>query len=232
MAYNRFSAAFGGVVALYPGTAAADYGGQATIEEAIDRAVDQVAQALPEAVYRALVSPDLERVLTRATAGQTVLPAVARLPIKTGTLHLWRGSPAAFQNRPLLAWESGSGLVERPAADFAPNLASGVITLTTALAADEQVFVSYEADTASVSFVAPSLARMAVRGAAAELGARLYSESNQEWKLVDEYRQAFLQDLEALRSGALVPDEVRAAAYWSEPTPRSGLVGSVRLLRG
>lgn len=232
MAYNRFGAAYASVVALYPGTDAADYGGQTTIEEALDRAVDRVAQALPEQLYRALTAPDLERVTARATAGQTVLTAVARLPVLTGTLHLWRGQPSDFQDRPVKSTEYGDGRMEEAASTFAIVLATGVITLASGLNADDQVFVSYDADTTAATFTAPSLARMAVRGAAAELGARLYSESNQEWKLVDKYEQAFFDDLEALRAGNLVPDEIRARVYWSEPTPRSSQVGSVALRRG
>lgn len=232
MAYNRFGALFGSVVSLYPGSDAADYGGQTAIEEAIDRAVDQVAQALPERIWRALCQPEMERLVGRASAGQTTLPAVARLPVVAGSVHLWHGFPDQFESRPLLSYESGPGVYEVAASAFLLVPATGVISLTNGLQSDEQVFVSYEADTASSSFSAPSLARMVVRGAAAELGARLYSEANQEWKLVDEYRQAFLRDLEALRSGDLVPDEVRARAYWSEPAPRSGGVSSVRLCRG
>lgn len=232
MPYNRFGAVYGSIVALYPGTDAADYGGQATIEEALDRAVDQVAQAMPEQVYRALATPDFERIVARATAGQTVLPAVARLPVIAGTMHLWRGQPSDFLGRPVLLTEFGDGLAEQASSAFTLVAATGVVTLASGLILNDQVFVSYEADTSSGSFTAPSLGRLAVRGAAAELGSRLYSESNQEWKLVDAYRQAFLTDLEALRTGALIPDEIRARVYWSEPTPRSSQVGSVVLHRG
>ena len=233
MAYNRFGAVFSSVVSLDPGTAIGDYGTQANVEEAIDRAVDLIAQAMPETVFMAITNPQLERVVMRATAGQVTTSAVRMKPVISGTMHAWRGQPCQFVRRPSLLTDAmTTGQIEMDVADYSVTTATGVLTMVTPLNVNDVVYVSYMADTDSASFSLPSLARLAVRGAAAELGARLYSEANQEWKLVEEYRVGFQDALEALLAGKLIPDEIRSAAYWHELAPASGTVGSVLLFRG
>jgi hypothetical protein len=233
MAYNRFGAVYTSVVSLYPGTAVGDYGTQANVEEAIDRAVDLIAQAMPETVFMAITNPQLERVVSRATAGQTTTSAVRMKPVIAGTVHAWRGQPSQFVRRPSYLTDAiFTGQVEMDVADYSVTNATGVLTMVTPLNVNDAVYVSYMADTDSASFSLPSLARLAVRGAAAELGARLYSEANQEWKLVEEYRTGFQNALDALLEGKLIPDEIRLASYWHELAPASGTVGSVLLFRG
>lgn len=235
MAYNRFGALYTAPIALYPGTALADFGTQAVVEEAIDRAVDRIANAMSEEVYSQLTEPRLELVVRRGTAGQTTA-TLGLIPVVSGSLHLWSGQPRTFQTEPqqttdLRRSDDLSTAVEMASALFSVVLATGVVTFP-ALLANDQVYASYQADTASASYSIPSLARLAVRGAAAELGARLYTESNQEWGLVARYREDFEDTLDRLAAGKWVPDELRALRWWDEVAPASSTAGSVRLGRG
>lgn len=231
MGYNRFGAAFSSVVALYPGSVVSDFGGQTTVEEAIDRAVDRVANALTEDVYGQLTEPDLELVVRRATAGQTSA-TLGLYPVVSGSVHVWVGQPVTFQNRPRL--ETDPVTEDVRATEISSSLfsvvdATGALTLP-ALVANDQVYASYRVDPASLSV--PSLARICIRGAAAELGARLYTEGNQEWALVTRYREDFEAALDGLSGGTVIPDELRAMRWWAEVKPAGFTGGSVRLGRG
>lgn len=233
MGYNRFGAIYTSVIDKYPQTVIGDYGSQANVEEAIDRAVDQIANALTPAHYRALTQPELEMVVVRATAGQTSA-TLGLKPVVAGSVHLWRGQPSSFLAKPALATDdyAGDSLTETDAALFSVVALTGVVTLSSGLAVNDQVYATYVVDVAAATFSMPSLARLACRGAAAELGMRLYGEQQQEWQLVETYRKGFADDLDALRSGELVPDEIRAMRFWQEVERSSRAGGSVSLPRG
>ncbi len=231
MAYNRFGALHTSVVSLYPDSVAADFGGQTIIEESIDRAVDRIVNALTPGSYKALTEPDLELVVRRATAGLTSA-TLGLKPIVSGSLHLWTGQPTMFNVKPVRLTDfSGGGITELAAASFSVVLATGVVA-TPALVVEDQVYASYQVDTGHASFSVPSLARLAVRGAAAEVGDKLFSEANQEWALVERYRDSFDADLAAFKDGTMVPDELRAMRWWSEVDRSGPGLTSVRLFRG
>lgn len=240
MALNRFGAVYTSVASLYPQTAVADYGGQTPIEEALDRSSDQIANALTPLMYQQITEPDLEMIVRRAAAGQTSATLSIK-PIISGSLHVWTGQPALFQERPLQSTEfyevggqpTGSlagGQFELPSTSYSVNVTTGVVTLASPLAANDVVYATYQVDTSTLSLA--SLARIAVRGAAAELGARLYTQSTQEWALVSAYRDAFASDLAALKDGTMVPEELRNLRWWAEVERTSNRVGSIRLYRG
>ena len=234
MAFNRFGAVFTSVIALYPGTAAADYGGQATIEEAIDRAVDRILAAMPEVIHNQIASPELILVVQRATAGQTTT-TLQLLPGISGTGRVWVGQPSQFQERPQQspALFQDVGQVELATSAYSINYASGLVTLTTPMAANDQLYATYDVDATNASFAAASLARMAVRGAASELGSRLYSEANQEWLLVDKYENSFKESIDALSDGTWIPEELRFLKWWKEAERTTvGGAASIRLPRG
>lgn len=234
MAFNRFGAVFSSVIALYPGTAAADYGGQVTIEEAIDRAVDRILAAMPEMVHNQLANPELVLVVQRATAGQTTA-TLPLLPGISGTGRIWVGQPNQFQERPQQnpAKFQDTGRIELDPSQYSINYTSGLVTLTTAMSANDQLYASYDVDATNASYTAASLARMAVRGAASELGSRLYSEANQEWLLVDKYENSFKESLESLGDASWVPEELRYLKWWKEiDRVTAGGASSIRLPRG
>jgi len=232
MSFNRFGAAYTDALPLYPNTVAADFGGQAAIEGAIDRAVDLILGSLTQNAYQALTAPELVRVVARATAGQTVAGAPRFVPAVANSAHVWVGYATEFFERPRRIYDRGEGLVELNADRFTFTASTGVVTLGTALAADQQVYLSYQVDVSNASFSVPSLARLAILGAAAELGARLYTQASQQWALVEEYKDAYADALTRLRSGDLVPEEIRLEAYWSEVERSGPQGGSVDLLRG
>jgi hypothetical protein len=64
------------------------------------------------------------------------------------------------------------------------------------------------------------------------LGGKIYARATDEWALVDEYRTRFTDELDRLRSGSSIPDEIRLEAYWQEVERTSNAVASVPLLRG
>jgi hypothetical protein len=246
MGYNRFGAVYTDVIALYTGTVVGDFGTQQIIEAAIDEAVDMVAGALAPTSYAAITDPTLEQVVTRATAGQTTCQ-LGITPVITSQVHVWSGQPILFQIRPRLLTESiasyagGLGLgnagqimgpqVELDASQFSVNSA-GLVTLNRAMSANDVVYATYRADTTNASYAFPSLARIAVRGAAAELGARLYTDGTQSWDLVKRYAEQFSMALENLRAGTLIPDEIRLMRWFSEVERASNQGGSIRISRG
>lgn len=234
MAFNRFGAVFTSVVTLYPGSAAADFGGQVTIEEAIDRAVDRILAATPQMVHDQLASPDLILLVQRATAGQTAA-TFPLLPGIAGTGRIWVNQPSLFQERPqqFPAKFQDIGRIELDPTLYSINYTTGVVTLNNGMVANDQMYGTYDVDVTNASYLAPSLARMAVRGAASELGSRLYSEANQEWLLVDKYEKSFSESLENLSDGSWIPEELRFLKWWKEVERNTvGGASSLRLQRG
>jgi hypothetical protein len=175
--------------------------------------------------------------VTKATSGQLTfsVPFDAAL---SGTVHVWTGYPAELTYpKPVMEYEmrtGPSGRMELPVEDWTINYSTGLVTLGTALESQMQALISYETDVESANFAIESLARLAARGAAAEVGARLFSEGTQEWLLVTKYAEGFDADLKALQEGRLIPEEVRRLRFWSEVAPAGGAgaqAGSVRFGR-
>ncbi len=242
MALNRFGAVYTSVVSLYPGTQTSDFATQAIIEEALDWASDALADALSPEIYGQLTEPEMQIVVRRATSGQTT-GTVWLLPMVTGETHVWVGQPSQFVTKPTLYTDyqanqfsdwagSGTSAIELASTAFSVNASTGVITLVTPMQTDDMLVVSYRVDTASASYSIPSMARLAVRGAAAEMGSRLYTEANQEWALVAAYRKEFEDAIAGFRDNSMVPPEMRAAKFWNEPEPLTSQGGTVRLYRG
>lgn len=247
MGYNRFGAVYTDIVALYPGSVAADFGGQTTIEAALDMAVDMVAGSLSSQAFVAITEPTFLMAVRCASQGQTTftLPLV---PIISGSFHLWAASPRLFQIRPRLlndaqpiqgdtqVYSGGYGIaapqLEKDRSTYTVNLTTGLVTLNTALNLDDQVFMSYQLDTSAATYALPSLARLAIRGAAAELGARIYSDGQQEWGLVTRYTDTWNNSIKALRASELIPDEIRFLRWWSEIDRASPQGGGIRFSRG
>ena len=231
MSMNRFGAVYTAVPSLYQGSVAADFGGQTVIETAMDRAVDAIVASMPERIFQQVQEIDLEQVVRRGVAGTTVLPATSMKPLVFGSVRVWRGDRLEFDIRPSVG-SSSNGIPDISASLFSVVLATGVVTLIDPLANEEVVYVSAEVDTENAAYSVPSIARMVAVGAAGQLGEVLYSEGNQEWRLVEMYRTAFDDYLKGLQAGSVIPDEVRRGRYWSSPAPLSGISGSVELIRG
>ena len=246
--YNRFGKVFSDVSGLYPGTVTADYdaggaNGQVQIEGALDRAVFEVAASLGEDVYNAITGVDAEKVTAYATAGQTSFQ-LGMVPIVAGSLHLWLypllpppgagglygssyGVSDVYYRPPTL------GYFELPSTQYSVNATSGLITYTgPAVSVGATLYASYTVDTDNAAFASPMLGQIAMLGAAAELGERLYSQGTQEWALVTQYRERFKALLLQLQEGLLIPDEVRRLDHYTPVEPLDGSVMSVRLFRG
>ena len=253
--YNQFGTTYASVVSLYPGTVLADYPDQPAVDAALNRSVREVASSLNQNSFRNLTEPDLELVERRASAGQTTvtlgLNAVTAnsWPLVANKTHIWVGPPQAFAARPVLATDPfaqpfGSGyqtagyslmgpLVELASSQFSVAVATGVITLTTALTVYQLVYASYTVDVNVAAYSVPSLAEIAVLGAGAELGARLYTSATQEWALVVDYKTRYTAWLDRMVKGEWVPDELRFMRWWKE-VERVDVAApsSVRMYRG
>jgi len=246
--FSRFGATHTQVSALYPGSVTADYdaggtAGQTVIEAVMDRVTREVAAAMSPEVYRQMTQVDAEEVVRYATASQTTA-TLGLTPITAGTVHLWiypgEISPVAYSSgtssdayfqKPVKGWN------EIASSSYSVTAATGAIVLTGSaiLALGQKLYATYDVDVDSASFSMPSVADLVVLGAAAELGGRLYSESTQEWKLVQEYRSSYSSEngfLASARAGTWIPDELRKLNYYSEVERSSQEVMSVRLRRG
>lgn len=228
---NRFGAVYTDVPPLYQGSVVDDYGGQAVIETALDRATDAIVASCSETIFTQLSGMDLLQIVRRGVAGVTVLPAPPILPLVEGSVRVWRGDSSQFQVRPA-AGGTGPGLPDLPSSLFSVDHASGVVTLVDALVDDELVYLSAEVNTDSAGYSVPSIARQVAIGAAGQLGEVLYSEGTQEWRLVEAYRQTFSDYLAGLRAGTIVPSEVRKARFFAEVSPSGSRGGSIELVRG
>lgn len=232
-AYNYFGATSARLLALYPSTAAADFGGSPAILDALARISREVSGAFTNEVYRCLAETvELELVEDYAADGQTTV-TLGLLPIVTGSVHLWRfGQLDELSRRPVLGQDELTATV---------NTSTGVATLTTALSLGDKVFATYEINPEDATFSWPSVADVVLLGAAAELGARIYSQADQVWALVSEYQDRYrgkyvVQEggVQARsRAGTWVPDELRTLRWWTEierSQPEGG-IGSVRRYR-
>lgn len=232
--YNRFGSTAVQLVAMFPGTAAADLGGNTEIETVLDRIAREVAGALSPLAYGVLAEEAaLEMVEDYASAGQTSV-TLGLVPVITGTARLW-SLPQDTNDKP----KKGYGQLTVSAV----NLTTGVVTLSSALSAGDRVFATYDLDCESASFSWPSVADAVLYGAAAVMGARLYTAGDgQEWALVNDYRAKYAgrvggtvgEDgvLRLSREGRWQPDELRTLRWWTEIDTEAGQIGSFLLPRG
>ena len=238
--WNNFGALPAEVVALYPSTVLADYDETApttVLEDALARAADRIVNSFPERTYKAIAQPEMVYAIAKATEGQSTFTIPFGAAV-SGTVHVWTGYPAELSYpKPVLQYEmrqGPSGRIELDSTKWSIDYTSGVASLGTSLDAMMQALVSYDTDVNAATFGIASLARLAARGAAAEVGARLFSEGSQEWLLVTKYAEGFDADLKALLEGRLVPEEIRRLRFWSEVAPSGGQgaqAGSVRFGR-
>ncbi len=257
--FNKFGATASDVVAMYPGTILADYdgggtAGEAIIEGVLDRIAREVASAMSPEVYKQITEVDCQEVVKYATANQTSF-TLGIAPIVAGSVHLWIYPPiASLELRQYgLNDYSGSmcsdeyfrkpvlGYGEVATTDYSVAASTGVVSYTgPALGTGCRVYASYNTDITADTFALPSVSDIVLLGAASELGARLFSEGTQEWKLVDEYRSRYRGAFDASDSGVMkralsgewLPDELRALTYFVELDRKSEQVSSVRTYRG
>lgn len=241
VSYNRFGAAFADVIALYPGTQASDYGtasgvanataGQAAIEAALDYYSRLAANALSSAHYAQITAPQAELIDDCTTAGQTSFE-LGIYPVVTGSVHLFRFSSWPG-HMPAPVYGNGLGHGEIETDNFSVTDSTGAINYTgpDTFLAGEMVFASYKVDTANASFSLPAMADVVIRGAASELGSRLYTQGTSEWLLVEKYQSAWDSFLEANKSGQWIDDTLRNLRWWDEAEKQGG-ISSIRIARG
>jgi hypothetical protein len=254
--YNRWGAVEAAVLRAFATggytPAAADFGGSDAIADELDEAADAVAQAMPLALLDRLQHPELERIVSRAAAGQTVCTLGAG-PVVAGTVHIWTGSPTAFASKPVLLldpWRRSGplGVVYNPGAQATPSgpvvelaetgfTMSGTdgrtVTLAAPLNRSDLVFASYDVNTTDAAFIVASVADMVAKGAAAMLGAKVFPQATSEWAYVSRLGEEWASYLAELAAGRLVPAELRVRQWWQEPDKtQEGSWGSVRRLRG
>lgn len=249
-AFNNFGATEAALLRVFAvggyTATAADLGGSTAIADELENAANQVIQSIPLQQLNALHRPEFVVIEARAAAGQTTA-TLPLLPAVSGKTHIWRGQPGAFVSIPVYTTDpwgearmgyTGIGgqpgsQVEIPEADFSVVLATGVVTLATALARNDMVLASYEVDVESGSFSVASIAGMIEQGAAAALGAKVYTQTQSEWQYIAGLRDGWLKYLEDLSAGNLVPSELRALRWWKPPEKtQEGGISSVRRYRG
>ncbi len=256
--FNKFGAVANDVVAMYPGTILADYdaggtGGQAVIDSVLDRIAREVASAMSPVAYKQITEVDCQEVVKYATAAQSSF-TLGIAPVVSGSVHIWvypslaslelrtygaqsdlyQMSYDEYYRKPVLGWG------EVALSDYSVTASTGIVSYVgPALGVGARVYATYNTDITADTFALPSVADIVLLGTAAELGARLYSEGSQEWKLVDEYRSRYRGAFDASDSGVMkralsgewIPDELRALTYFEELDRKSEQVASVRIYR-
>ncbi len=247
--YNYFGATTAGVVDNFTvgdyTPTVAEFGGTAVVQSALASATWEVEQALPPIVFQQLTEPDLQLVERRATAGQTTV-TLGFIPVIAGKVHIWVGQPGVFIQRPSLAtdgWAINNGMSqgqpvsylaqsELDSARFSVNATTGVVTLTTALTANDYVFASYQVDVDAAAYSVPSLANIIESGAAAEVGSKVYPRAGSSWELVQTYADQYARAIEALNKGNWVPSELRLMRWFQEvEKAQDNRISSTRLYR-
>lgn len=255
MIFNRFGAIYDSVLLKFKlagyDPAADDFGGILAIEAELDDAVRAIVQAMPVRVRDSLTLPELMMVEARASAGQTAF-TLKIIPTITGKAHVWVGPPQAFTEKPILQtdpWNRNNGfmlsngvfnnatppgaIVELPEDKFSIVAATGVGTLVDACNRNDQIYVSYQVSQDAVTFSIPSLADLAITGAAAMLGSKVYPQASSQWDYVAKLMEAWASGIEGLMKGEWVPAEIRTIQWWQAPEPNAadGRLGSVRKFR-
>lgn len=232
--YNYFGATEAQLLAMYPGAVVADFGAAGSAAAVLARIAREVSAAFTVEVYRCLAEVvQLEMIEDYAAAGQTTV-TLGLLPIVTGTVHIWvRSQGDDLSTKPVLG--AGEATVS------SVNLATGAVVLSSALALGDKVFATYEINAEDSAFSWPSVADVVLLGAAAEMGARLYTQADQAWALVTEYQGRYRGTYVVTeggaqarsRTGTWIPDELRTLRWWEEierSQPEGG-IGSVRRYR-
>lgn len=213
---------------------AAELGGASVVTAAIDDAVTQIIQAMPEEVFKQLTQVDLQFLELRATEGQTAIPATTLKPLQSGKTYVWKGQPRYFKERPYKSTdlvpdsEFNDPSIYRPLSeltegtDYTINTTTGVITFTSGLAKNDQVVASYMPNTDDAAYVIPSLKGVAADGAAYLLGSRLFSRESTQWRYIDTLQEEFTKKLEALQAKEWIPPELRLMTFWKEVEPAGG----------
>lgn len=235
--------AFGGYTPL-----ATDFGGSSAITDALQGAEDEVIQAMGADLWRNVTDPELELIETRGTLGQTTAQ-LGITPILTKYVWVWRGQPAVFQrDRPMKQTDrqidqqaSYGPMVPAsplygPQYDLSPTQfsvnAAGLVTVTTVLQANEQIFASYRVDTTNASFSMESIAQLVATIAAAALGAKVYPREDSTWAYVEKMKEESDDLLDQLNKGLWTPSEIRLLRWW-KPVEKAqeNTIGSVRRWR-
>jgi hypothetical protein len=233
--FNAFGATTTALIALFPGTVAADFGGTSAIQAVLDRIAREVAGALAPKAYHALAEQvELEMVEDYAADGQTAF-TLGLTPSIAGTLHMWRfGRDAILRTKPRMGWSEMTVTSH--------TVATGAVVVSDTLVVGDKVFATYEIDPEAAAFSWPSVADAVLMGAAAELGSRLYTAAEQQsWALVMAYQAKYAGSVGSIgddgvlrlaRAGRWMPDELRTLRFWTEIDVAGASVGSIDLLRG
>ena len=253
--FNCFGATVAGVLLKYTtgsySPIADDFGGTAAIQDILAHNEGRILDALPPRIFQCLARPDLLKAVTRAALGQLqfTLPAIFR-PLVSGTLHLWRGYPSNFQDRPKLRTDPNyadsygnsktngdfgaryTPQIEMNADSFLVDNASGIVTLLDPLYYDWQVYASFEVDTNNASYGVPSIAHILEDATAGDIGAKIYSRGTDQWQLVSKFNDDFADALDGLSNGSRVPPEIRTLQWWQEvEKAQENRIGSTRAYR-
>ncbi len=235
--FNRFGAAYTGVIALYNGVVVSDFGrnvstgapdatvGQANIEAALDRATRCIANSLSPDAFRTITEPDLELIVRRGTAGQTTAQ-LGVFPIVASSLRLWQVIQGAILpprdiHKPQQFYDPQTGsLLITPTiiTSYTLNATTGALSALS-LGADDLMYATYVTSPDDAAFSIPSLADIAVLGAAAELGGNLYVQASDEWKLVEQYRTRYQNAIDDMRDSKTIPLELRRLRWWHDLDP-------------
>ena len=243
--YNSFGVVEADITDLYPNVSATDMGGSAVIADAIDRAVLRLVNYIPKRVHDILTYRVQQEILAGpAFGGEGPTFTLGIGPIATAdatTIKIYRvpgnidGSKPS--TCPIFTDDNETGTLG--------GTGNQTLTLTgtsTTLTENEWLMITYIIDPTDATFAMPSFAAYVVYSTAFELGAKLFDQETDTWKLVEDY-QALAGDpdstttepfgfLKALMDGEFISDALRAMNFCDDVEPSGSEVQSVRKARG
>jgi hypothetical protein len=202
-----------------------DFGGDAAIESFIDSCCDEVIQNMPEEMFLSLSDVELEKVESRATAGQATVTLTLK-PVTAGKTHIWKGQPRNFRQKPRLNTDLdlAEGFAdpeltpanELDSSKFSVDATTGIVTFVAGslCSVNDEVYATYQASIASLSV--PSLATLVADGAAHLVGSKHYARGTSQWQFIDLLQERYTSKLSSLLDGDWIPPEIRLMRFWKE----------------
>lgn len=196
--YNRFGAVYTQAVSMFPGTAAADFGGQTAIETIMDMVEAEIISNCNPWIRLALTTCVGALICSKPTDGQTVITVNTQGGLFYDCTSNWEIFIDYAGPEPPT---KGYGYVNADGITVTEVATDTIrITLDADLALDETDFVvmNCDIDPTDSTFSLPTMANILLLGTAVMLGYQIYTAD--ESPLIKKYQQLYENNLKDLKN--------------------------------